>query len=134
MKSLQRIAWRVIIRLHPESFRNRFGDEMLWIFDEMSRDDSSAHFFLDGLRSLVLQHTRPRPATSACVFYREINSALPAHRLAQAGFAILSILFCFALMLSPWMPGPKLAAPAYTGSRVHQPEQRSWILTHIFNP
>ena len=32
--SVSRFVYRVIMWLHPKWFKERFGDEMLWIFDE----------------------------------------------------------------------------------------------------
>jgi hypothetical protein len=31
---MTRVLYRLLIYLHPARFRRRFGDEMLWIFDE----------------------------------------------------------------------------------------------------
>jgi hypothetical protein len=29
-----RVAYRLLLRLHPDSFQKEFGAEMLWIYDE----------------------------------------------------------------------------------------------------
>ncbi len=46
--------YRFLLRLHPSEFRDRFGDEMLCIFDDASIE-GAASFVLDGCLSLVRQ-------------------------------------------------------------------------------
>jgi hypothetical protein len=50
--------YRFVVRLHPSEFRDRFGDEMLCIFDEAAIASGSATFILDGCCSLVRQWLR----------------------------------------------------------------------------
>ncbi|MFN0106300.1 MAG: EF-hand domain-containing protein [Bryobacteraceae bacterium] len=50
-----------LLRLHPRAFRERFGDEMIHIFDEEGRGPSSTALLLDGVNSLFRQWVR-RPA------------------------------------------------------------------------
>jgi hypothetical protein len=49
------VLYRCVIWLHPPSFRRRFGDEMLWIFEEAAKEMGPAAFLVDGLASLVRQ-------------------------------------------------------------------------------
>ncbi len=44
-----------LLRLHPEGFRQRYGDEMLWIFDEAAARGNAAPLFADALKSLCRQ-------------------------------------------------------------------------------
>ena len=123
MRPLARIAYRAILCLHPHDFRAEFGDEMLWIFDEEMRDRAlqsgrsrirvTARLLLDGLRSVVVQHTlRPREQQqpeAVGPYYCEIDSSVPALRLMQAGTLLLSFFFCiFSLSLFASMVVPKL--------------------------
>jgi hypothetical protein len=90
MRALLRILYRGLIRLYPASFRSEFGEEMLWIFDEEVRQGSATALFFDAARAIVLRRLKPPSeqfATSG--YYVEIESALPAQRVAQALFAIL---------------------------------------------
>ena len=57
-RAVSRIAYRLILRLHPTSFRDEFGSEMLWIFDQEQRPGAVAHLFLDGTLSLLRQRFR----------------------------------------------------------------------------
>jgi hypothetical protein len=41
--------------LHPRSFRERFAEEMLWIFDETQTTDGKAFLLCDGLNSMARQ-------------------------------------------------------------------------------
>ena len=50
-----RSFYRFVLRLHPADFRERFGDEMLCIFDEAAIGGSAASFIADAGLSLVRQ-------------------------------------------------------------------------------
>lgn len=50
-----RLMYQCVIWLHPPAFRRRFGDEMLWIFEEAAEELGSAAFLADGLASLGRQ-------------------------------------------------------------------------------
>jgi len=71
------IRWLYIalLRMHPARFRQRFGDEMLWIFDASHADGRTASIFFDGVRSLCRQWMhRPqaqvaRASVAAPAFY-----------------------------------------------------------------
>lgn len=55
-ESLLRGLYRGLLRLHPEQFRRQFGDDMLWIFDEISATGrSAAPLFADAAGSLARQ-------------------------------------------------------------------------------
>jgi len=51
---MKRFLYRALIALHPPRFRERFGDEMMCVFDE-SAASGNAKFFADGLLSLARQ-------------------------------------------------------------------------------
>jgi Haem-binding uptake, Tiki superfamily, ChaN len=51
---MKRAFYRFLLRLHPVAFRERFMDEMLWIFDETA-EEGGLRAFADGLSSLVRQ-------------------------------------------------------------------------------
>jgi hypothetical protein len=59
MNSLvSRFAYRFLLRLHPASFQDEFGAEMLWIFDEEHEQGGVTHLLLDGAISLLRQRCR----------------------------------------------------------------------------
>jgi hypothetical protein len=129
MNSLLRLAYRSIIRMHPPSFRSEFGSEMLWIFDEESRNGSTVNLFLDGICSVVLQHAKPRTEEAATPGYREVTSAPPVSRFAQAGLILLSSIFFTNLFLSS--STPKLTSPKYSTSETHHAGEETWLLTRL---
>jgi hypothetical protein len=49
-----RVVYRLLICLHPRAFRERFGDEMLSVFDEGGQPGGAA-YVLDGCSSLARQ-------------------------------------------------------------------------------
>lgn len=58
--SASRLAYRAILRLHPSAFRDEFGPEMLWIFDQDQEQGqgTTAHLLLDATISLLRQRCR----------------------------------------------------------------------------
>jgi hypothetical protein len=54
-RALVRFAYRLLLSLHPASFQDEFGIEMLWIFDEEYSQGGAAYMFLDGVISLLRQ-------------------------------------------------------------------------------
>jgi hypothetical protein len=56
-----RFFYNVLLRLHPARFRQRFGQEMLWIFDQAAAQGRTTPLFADALLSLWRQWTlRPQ--------------------------------------------------------------------------
>jgi EF hand len=56
-----RFLYTGLLRLHPARFRQRFGQEMLWIFDQAAAQGRTAPLFADALLSLWRQWTlRPQ--------------------------------------------------------------------------
>ncbi|HVH70859.1 MAG TPA: hypothetical protein VNB49_07100 [Candidatus Dormibacteraeota bacterium] len=53
---MKRSFYRYLLRLHPAAFRDRFADEMLWIFDE-TVEQPGLRVFADGCISLLRQWT-----------------------------------------------------------------------------
>lgn len=51
---MNRLLYRLLLGLHPPHFRERFGDEMLCIFDESASRDMP-ELFVDGFTSLLRQ-------------------------------------------------------------------------------
>ena len=52
---MTRLLYQCMIWLHPPAFRRRFGDEMLWIYEEAAKEMASTVFLADGLASLGRQ-------------------------------------------------------------------------------
>ena len=50
-----RSLYRYLVRLHPASFRVRFEEEMLWVFDEAVDTWGSASLVVDAGSSLIRQ-------------------------------------------------------------------------------
>ena len=55
---VSRLSYRIVLRLHPEQFCKRFGEEMLWTYDQASHNRATCHLLFDGIRSLMLQHAQ----------------------------------------------------------------------------
>jgi hypothetical protein len=109
MTTILRTMYRGLLRLHPVDFRAEFGEEMLWIFDEECKRGAALALIVDGVRSIVVQNLRPR-LQPQCVetagpYYHEIDSSLPAERIAQAWLIALSCTLSLTLFMSMMVPG-----------------------------
>jgi len=50
-----RFLYALLIGLHPPSFRKRFAQEMLWIFDEAANSLGGSLLIVDAILSLLRQ-------------------------------------------------------------------------------
>lgn len=99
-----------LLRLHPAAFRQRYGDEMLSIYDEAARAGSAWPLFGDACLSLgrqwLLRENEPEPQSAALasndgvpVFYCADTSMPPKSALVHGGLVALAAfaLVAFAL-------------------------------------
>ncbi len=56
---MQRRLYRALLCLYPFGFRERFAEEMLWIFDEASAGDVTFPIFWDTFLSVIRQRAVP---------------------------------------------------------------------------
>jgi hypothetical protein len=120
---LSQLLYRILIRLHPFSFRIRFQDEMIWVFEEQARHEKLSTLLLDGLRSLLVQHVNAshdvEPVQTGFTL-EVVTSSLSSKRLVQAALGASAVTIGFALMLAagpPIMP----SAPSNVAVRHHYP-------------
>jgi hypothetical protein len=52
---MTRLAYLVLVRLHPREFRKRFGEEMVWIFEQDNAVRARLPLFSDAALSLARQ-------------------------------------------------------------------------------
>jgi hypothetical protein len=118
---VSRLAYRFILRLHPAYFRDEFGSEMLWIFEQEQQPGATAHLFLDGTLSLLRQRFKSQSDSGQLSIASGVMITGPGIgpvRFVQAAFALS--LLCFGLMLLK-LPNPLNASvtwadrmPCYT--------------------
>jgi hypothetical protein len=103
-RSLARLLYRLLLRLHPAGFRQRFGQEMLWIFDSASHQ--TAYMLFDGARSVIIQHAKfEMQEDVAAPFCLEVKaSSLTLARLGQAALLSTVVLFALASLIARNMP------------------------------
>jgi hypothetical protein len=95
-----RFAYRLLLRLHPAPFRDEFGAEMLWIFEEDR--EHGGYLFFDGALSLLRQRCRLRkdPGQLSIASGTIIsNPGIGVARLLQSGFLCCLIFFSCAHLL-----------------------------------
>ncbi|HMG01997.1 MAG TPA: hypothetical protein VK596_02635 [Edaphobacter sp.] len=120
MRVLLRNLYYAMIRLYPASFRSEFREEMLWIFDEEANRGRAVPLLLDAACSVVWQRLRPQAeVTVPNPYYVEIDSAVPAQRLAQATLVVFYLAFCLSILIAPWFTPVKRSV------------RNGWLLTHI---
>jgi hypothetical protein len=110
-RRVSRFAYRQIVRLHPAWFRERFGEEMMWIFDEESRRGATARVLLDGLLSLMRQrYLVADTSTQICApsgFLIE-DSGIGAGRFVQATLMSSVLISSFIFLIDQRIPSPVL--------------------------
>ena len=67
---MTRLLYRRLLHLHPACFRERFAEEMLWIFDQEPGVRAKLVLFGDGIGSVARQWLFASAATSAGAGWR----------------------------------------------------------------
>lgn len=99
--------YRLAIRLHPSDFRKRFGDEMLYIFDQQEKTPALFGLVLDSLFSLLRQWASrpqeeiigscaplPEPPSNGVPSFLTLTSFRPPISALVDGMVLSLILFC----------------------------------------
>jgi hypothetical protein len=121
-RAFARFAYRLLLRLHPASFQDEFGTEMLWIFDEEYSRGGVVYMFLDGAISLLRQCSRiHKDRGQLSIASGEIitGPGIGAARLVQAGIMFSLVFFSLMRLAShpnPWTFSVRWAdqVPCYT--------------------
>jgi hypothetical protein len=121
-RAFARFAYRLLLNLHPASFQDEFGTEMLWIFDEEYSQGGAAYMFLDGLISLLRQCSRiEKDPGQLSIASGEIitGPGIGPVRLLQAGITFSLIFFTLMRLAShpsPWTLSVRWSdrVPCYT--------------------
>ena len=123
MRYLLRLVYRAILQLHPQDFRADFGDEMLWIFDEESQNGHALTLLWDGFRSIVVQNAlRQEPVQAETVggIYIEMDSTIPAERIAQQWLVALCCTLSLTMFMSMMVPGVAMPLGRLLYSSIHR--------------
>lgn len=121
-RAFARFAYRLLLSLHPASFQDEFGTEMLWIFDEEYPRGGVAYMFLDGVVSLLRQCSRiEKDPGQLSIASGEIitGPGIGPVRLLQAGITFSLIFFSLMRLAShpsPWTLSVRWSdrVPCYT--------------------
>jgi hypothetical protein len=108
-------VYRLILRSHPAPFLARFGDEMLWIFEEECQRGATVRLLCDGILSLLRQrfNAQDEPVRTSASFGVLISEPISEFRLLQ-GALIASLFFAGFLLLLPPGRGPLPGSPLPT--------------------
>ena len=104
---LSKLLYRFLVRIHPVSFRTRFEDEMLWVFEEQSRHENVSSLLLDGLRSVLVQHvsfSHDVEPVQADFTLEIATSSLSSKRILEAALGAAAVTVVFAFMLAAVPP------------------------------
>jgi hypothetical protein len=121
-RAFARFAYRFLLSMHPASFQDEFGTEMLWIFDEEYSRGGAAYMFLDGAISLLRQCLRiGKDPGQLSIASGEIitGPGIGPVRLLQAGITFSLIFFSLMRLAShpnPWTLSVRWSdrVPCYT--------------------
>jgi uncharacterized protein len=107
---LLRRVYSTLIRVHPERFRSRYGQEMLWIYDESAGADRTL-LFMDGILSafrqrLLRREPAPTPASPAGPVFALVDSA--SLRLFSLSWGIAAAACTWVLLGVFLAAGPRL--------------------------
>ena len=97
-----RSLYRLLLYLHPPLFRQRFAEEMLWIFDEAAETQGVLRLFADAFVSLLRQWVE-RPESLHMPLAAAV-SAEPARASAFLGWGHFEVPQ-YSLPLYRWMQG-----------------------------
>jgi hypothetical protein len=102
-------AYRLILRIHPPCFVERFGDEMLWIFEEERQRGATLRLLFDGILSVVRQRLNPgneftHNPTSSVLLISDLKIARV--RLLQGALASSLLFSGFVLAIDRGGPLP----------------------------
>jgi D-alanyl-D-alanine carboxypeptidase len=141
-ESMCRSLYRLLLNLHPAAFRERFAEEMLWIFDEAAATQGVVRLLGDGIFSLLRQWvarpeswnmplaTAASPASggSSASFHWRLfevaESGLPFNRWMQGGVISLGLLSVVWLMAGLGGHAPRLLGD----STALRSSQAAWAL------
>ena len=106
-----RHLYRCAVRLHPSSFRRRFGDEMLYVFDQQKGGPAALGLMLDCAVSLfrqwalrphsgIEQSVAPLPTLAAdhIPLFETLDSFRPRASALINGAVLSLILFCMTVI------------------------------------
>jgi hypothetical protein len=101
-RTVSRLAYRLILRLHSASFRDQFASEMLWIFDQEQgqQPGGAAYLFMDGMLSLLRQRCRSQNSSGQLSIASGVIITGPGIGPLRFFQAVLALsLLCFGLMI-----------------------------------
>lgn len=95
-----RAVYQCLVQLHPYKFRSRFGDEMLWIFDEVRSPADRYSLIHDAFLSLFRQWVW-RHHVDLIELTRVTMDALLLPLIITVNLAVLGQLVAFSIVGSP---------------------------------
>jgi hypothetical protein len=129
-----RSSYRLVLRMHPAKFRERFGDEMLWIFDEERHRGAGTRLFFDGVLSVLRQRWKVEksPAQVVAGFgLLDTGWGIAPRRFVEAGITASFILAGFMLLLEktgkPSLTACSPAMPRAASARIQAPSRISAV-------
>ena len=122
---MSRGVYRVLLRLHPAAFRERFAAEMLWVFDQCP--PSLAETVRDGVVSALTQWMANDPVPRIAVpFGLTPSSLLSGLRVAQATTVAALVTLGFLKLLTQSVPLPQQPRD------YSQQRRAAWALCRVY--
>lgn len=104
-----RRLYQLLLALHPAAFRERFAEEMLWVFDVSVADTGACRALTDGALSVMKQWAANdvSPTTSSGMFGRLPTQSLSPQLLAQVTIVAALVALGFFKLLTQSVPLPQ---------------------------
>jgi len=128
-----RRVYQLLLALHPAGFRERFAQEMLWVFDQSVADTGVCHALADGTLSAMKQWAANdvSPRADDGMFGRVPTQSLSPQLLAQVTILATIVALGFFKLLTQSVPLPqppkhfevRRAGWVLCGARKRHPEQ-----------
>ncbi|MEZ2348488.1 hypothetical protein [Terriglobus sp. RCC_193] len=102
-------VYQLLLALHPAAFRERFAQEMLWVFDQTVGDTGVCHALADGTLSVMKQWAANdvSPRAAADMFGRLPTQSLSPRLLAQVTILATLVALGFFKLLTQSVPLPR---------------------------
>ncbi|MEG9432718.1 hypothetical protein [Terriglobus sp. ADX1] len=104
-----RRIYQLLLALHPAAFRERFAQEMLWVFDQTVADTGVCRALADGILSATKQWAANdmTPSVADGMFGRLPTQSVSPQFLAQAVVLAALVALGFFKLLTQSVPLPQ---------------------------
>lgn len=119
--------YRLLLKYYPQDFRRRFGEEMLWVFENCAEHESVTRLLWDGVISVsrqrfLVQYAMEETQPSS---YCDLSARRPAFvSFVVAALLASSFLMAMRLLVKPFTISADADSTSYSHRRNYYPSCR----------